>query len=91
VIALFVVFVRGKLNGSYYRQTLTTFKSAVDTAIAKETVQKDVPDLGSNSQGKRPSVNVNKVKRDNLPSGNRTSEQGGRHGKNDKQTQSTGG
>ena len=45
--------------------------------------------LVRNSQGENPSPSVNKVKRDNLSSRNRTSALGRRHGKNDKQTQPT--
>ena len=40
-----------------------TFKGAVDAAIAQETAQKDIRDLGSNSHGKTSSGSVNKVKR----------------------------
>ena len=58
-----------------------TFQEAVDTAIVKETAQKDVGDLGSNSQSENPSASVNKVKRDNLSSRIRTSAPGRRHGK----------
>ena len=61
----------------------------MDTAIAQETAQKDVRDLGSNSQSEN-TAGVNKVNRGNLSSRSRTSAPDRRHGKNDKQTQPTG-
>ena len=85
-------FICGLRSEQIKRKLLSTnftFQEAVDTAIAQETAQKDVRDLGSNSQSENP-ASVNKVKRDNLSSRNRTSAPDRRHGKNDKQTQPTG-
>ena len=86
-------FICGLRSEQIKRKLLSTnftFQEAVDTAIAQETAQKDVRDLGSISQSENPSASVNKVKRDNLSSRNRTSAPDRRHSKNDKQTQPTG-
>ena len=86
-------FIWGLRSEQIKRKLLSTnftFQEAVDTAIAQETAQKDVRDLGSISQSENPSASVNKVKRDTSSSRNRTSAPDRRHGKNDKQTQPTG-
>ena len=86
-------FICGLRSEQIKRKLLSTnftFQEAVDTTIAQETAQKDVRDLGSISQSENPSASVNKVKRDNLSSCNRTSAPDRRHDKNDKQTQPTG-
>ena len=64
-------FVCGLRSEQIKRKLLSanhTFQEAVDAAIAQETAQKDVHDLGSNSHGDNSSANVNRVKRDNFAS-----------------------
>ena len=60
----------------------------MDAAIAQEIAQKDVRDLGANSQGENSFSGVNKVKRDNQSSRGRWS--GRRRGGSGKQPQQTG-
>ena len=60
----------------------------MDAAIAQEIAQKDVRDLGANSQGENSFSGVNKVKRDNQSSRSRWS--GQRRGGSGKQPQQTG-
>ena len=69
-------FICGLRSEQIKRKLLSTnftFQEAVNNAIAQETLQKDVRDLGSNSQSENPSAIVNKVTRDNLSSRNRSS------------------
>ena len=85
-------FICGLRSEQIKRKLLSanyTFQEAVDAAIAQETAQKDVRDLGSNSHGDNSSANVNRVKRDNFASRGRTSVPIQRHGRNDKQPQRT--
>ena len=86
-------FICGLRSEQIKRKLLSanyTFQEAVDAAIAQETAQKDVQALGSNSLGLRSPAGVNKVKRDNLASRNRTSTTGRRNARNDKHMQPTG-
>ncbi|KAK2566762.1 Transposon Tf2-6 polyprotein [Acropora cervicornis] len=79
-------FICGLRSEQIKRKLLSanyTFQEAVDAAIAQETAQKDV-------QGLRSPAGVNKVKRDNLASRNRTYTTGRHNARNDKQMQPTG-
>ena len=84
-------FICGLRSEQIKRKLLSanfTFQEAVDAAIAQEIAQKDVRDLGANSQGENSSSSVNKVKRDNRSSRGRWS--GRRRGGSGKQPQQTG-
>ena len=86
-------FICGLCSEQIKRKLLSanyTFQEAFDAAIAQETAQKDVQTLGSNSLGLRSPAGVNKVRRDNLASRNRTYTTGRHNARNDKQMQPTG-
>ncbi|XP_068704212.1 uncharacterized protein [Montipora foliosa] len=86
-------FICGLRSEQIKRKLLSanyTFQEAVDAAIDQETAQNDVQALGSNSLGVRSPAGVNKVKRYNLSSRNRTSTTGRHNARNDKQMQPTG-
>ena len=89
--SLRVRFICGLRSEQTKRKLLSanfTFQEAVDAAIAQEIAQKDVRDLGANSQGENSFSGVNKVKRDNQSSRGRWS--GRRRGGSGKQPQKTG-
>ena len=84
-------FICGLRSEQIKRKLLSanfTFQEAVDAAIAQEIAQKDVRDLGANSQGKNSFSGVDKVKRDKQSSRGRWS--GQRRGGSGKQPQQTG-
>lgn len=53
------------ISGLCSEQIKNKFQEAADAAIAQEIAQKDVRDLGANSQGENSFSGVNKIRRDN--------------------------